>query len=153
VYLVLITPLLLRLRHRLLVRRFQLRLYIRQDQPLVLALHTELALALRRTSELGREPEHIIQGHLRRTHELVLPRLRINDRSATTAQRGDDGGLELDGCDDFDVHDRLDDDRLDLLEGLAECTDRGDAKSELGRVDLVVRPVLEDEPASSDLVP
>lgn len=60
--------------------------------------------------------------------------------------------LELDRRSNVDLHNRLENDRAALRERLAEGTLSRQAESQLGRVDLVSRAVLEDELATRDLV-
>jgi hypothetical protein len=161
--------LLLGLWQRLLVCRLELDLDVGKNRHVVLSrnvstvyptqsraikyhliLHAELSLALRRPTNLVRVPKHVIQRHLRHTRELVFAALRIDDRTTTGVQAPNHGRLELDGCDDLDGHDRLENDRLGLGERLTEGTDGAETEGKLRRIDLMVSTVLEDEATAGD---
>lgn len=78
------------------------------------------------------------------------PLVRIDKRGGRHGKQA--RTLELDRRSDVDLHNRLENDRTTLRECLAEGTLSSQAESQLGRVDLVSRAVLEDEFATRDLV-
>ena len=129
------TLLLFDLPDRLLVRRLELGLHLRQHRLMGLVLHAELALALRHTTQVARVSEHVVERDLGRRRELVLAYLAVDDRPATLVQPANDRALELRRRDDLDGHDRLEDDRPRGVVHLAERTDRREPERELGRID------------------
>ena len=144
------TLLLFDLPDRLLVRRLELRLHLRQHRLMGLVFHAELALALRHTTQVARVSEHVVERDLGRRRELVLAHLAVDDRPATLVQPTDDSALELRWCNDLDGHDRLEDDRPRGVVHLAERADRRKPERELGRVDRVRKTVVEDQTRAAD---
>src|SRR5205814_2058769 len=61
----------------------------------LLGLHRELALALRRRAEVRRVAEHVVEGHLGHGLDEALLLLRRDDRPATLVELAHDGALEL----------------------------------------------------------
>jgi hypothetical protein len=101
---------------------------------------------------MTRVPKHVIQRHLGNQRKLVIPDLRINDRPLPLVDGANDVPLELDRRDDFDRHDRLQNDRGGLGESLAESAEGGKTESEFVRVVDMGSTVLKNEAAAVDAV-
>jgi len=113
---------------------------------------TKLTLALRHPSQVTRVPKHVVQRHLGNQGKLVIPDLRVDDRPLPLVDCANDVPLELDRRDDFDRHDRLQDDRGSLGESLAESAEGGKTESEFVGVVDVGGTVLKDKAAAIDAV-
>jgi hypothetical protein len=110
----------------------------------------ELTFSLRCTTQLSCIPKHIIQCHLRRQREFIIPDLGIHDRPLPLIKVPNHAALEFDGRNDFDRHDGFEDDWLCVRESLAESTDGGGSESQFGGVDDVRLAVFEDKAAAGN---
>ena len=80
--------------------------------------HRELANTLCRATQLSGIAEHGSQGHVRIKYEQARLRLRVGDVTSALHQLAHDAALVLGWHRDFDVHDRLENGRVCLQEGL-----------------------------------
>src|SRR6476620_3556189 len=100
-----------------------------------------------RRPALGHRPQvRDVSEHLgerdERPDDLRRPaRLHALDLPPAAVEVADDVAHELLGHEDLDLHDRLEDGRIRLREGVLDGHRSGDLERHLGRVDVVVRPV------------
>lgn len=109
-------------------------LNVGKDGRVCLVLHGEFTLTLSHSSQLTRISKHVVQGDLGGQSELVVPDLGVDNGSSPLIERSDDGTLELDGRDNLDSHDGLQDDRLGLVKCLPKGTNGGESESQFGRI-------------------
>src|SRR5512135_1658887 len=81
--------------------------------------------------QVGRIAEHLGQRHVRSDHLRVSPALDSLDSSAAGTQIPDDVPREILGADDFDPHDRLEEDGPGTLAGRLERHRTGDLEGHL----------------------
>src|SRR5262249_11906516 len=93
----------------------------RGDLLILEELHAEAPLALGRAAEVVRVAEHLGERDLGDDYRVARPRLGAEDDAPLRGQGAGDRPLELGRDLDLDLHDRLEQDRLGLLEGLAEA--------------------------------
>lgn len=115
-------------------------------------LHTELPLALGHPPQLTRIPKHVVQRYLRRTCKLLVPHLTIQNGPPPSVQAPDHRRLELTRCNDFDRHDRFQDDRLRLRIDLTKSGNGGNTEGKFRRVHNVVRTILKDHTSAYNRV-
>src|SRR5512141_1206073 len=107
----------------------------------VAELHRGGGPTLAHAPEVGHVPEHLGERD-ERPHDLGRPsRFHPLDLAATAVEVADDVAHELLGHRHLDPHDRLEDGRIRLGEGVLDGHRTGDLERHLRRVDLVVRTV------------
>lgn len=85
-----------------------------------LILHGELSLSLSGSSELGCVSEHGSQGYICIQDEQTSLGLSVGDSAAATHQLTHDRRLALGRNSNLDIHNRLQNLRASLLEGISE---------------------------------
>ena len=104
-------------------------------------LHRVGCTALGLGAKVGSVTEHLAQRHLGTDELAVLAILHALDLAAATGEVAHNVAHVLLGGLDLDSHDRLEQLRIGLLEGVLDSHGTGDLEGGLGGVDLVVRTV------------
>lgn len=105
--------------------------------------HRERGAALGQAAQVGGVAEHLGERHVGGDDLRVAARGHALDLSAAGVQAADDVAHVLVGGRRLDAHDRLQDLGAALGHRLADRHGGGDLEGHLGRVDLVVRAVVE----------
>src|SRR6478609_7387516 len=114
---------------------------VARDLGVVTELHRGGRATLRHAAQVGDVPEHLGERDERPDDLRRAARLHPLDLSPATVEIADDVAHELLGHEDLDLHDRLEDGRIRLREGVLDGHRAGDLERHLGRVDVVVRAV------------
>src|SRR3954453_9400003 len=107
----------------------------------VAELHLGARATLRQAAQVGDVPEHLGERNERPDDLRRAARLHPLDLSAAAVEVADDVAHELLGHEDLDLHDRLEDGRVCLGEGVLDGHRTGDLERHLRRVDVVIRTV------------